>query len=139
MDYVKKFDLDEKTGIVTIVHDFTGDYKPMGILIEHDDKRAISALEEQSYRLQPNVTIVKNLQRGESKNETSNDLLIEFSPKIKNPIFILSPIYNESSAFSDLAYENLTEDGVTVKRGYAISMGGLSDFSWIAFGTENGI
>lgn len=139
MDYVKKFDLDEKTGIVTIVHDFTGDYKPMGILIEHDDKRAISALEEQSYRLQSNVTILANLQRGESKNETLNDLLIKFSPKIKNPIFILSPIYNESSAFSDLAYENLTEDGVTVKRGYAISMGGLSDFSWIAFGAENGI
>jgi hypothetical protein len=38
-----------------------------------------------------------------------------------------------------LAYENLTEYGVTVKRGYAISMGGLSDFSWIAFGAENGI
>lgn len=72
-------------------------------------------------------------QAGVVQDNMDNDLVITFSPPIPEPIFLMTNMWNVDGKSSDIGYSDLTPNGVTVRRGYSMSAGGLQDFSWIAF------
>ena len=80
---------------------------------------------------------VLSSQGGFVVDNQQNDLEIVFNPPVHNPTFIITNIFNEDNHASDIGYTNLTPNGVTVKRGYSMTAGGLQDFSWVAFSVTN--
>ena len=72
------------------------------------------------------------IQGGSVVNNKQKDLSITFNPPVQNPTFIITNMYNKNNYYSDISYTNLTNTGVTVKRGYSTTAGGLQDFSWVA-------
>ena len=73
------------------------------------------------------------IQGGSVVNNKQKDLSITFNPPVQNPTFIITNMFNKNTrASSDISYTNLTNTGVTVKRGYSTTYGGLQDFSWVA-------
>lgn len=83
------------------------------------------------------ATQVLSIQGGFVVNNQQNDLDIVFDPPVQNPTFIITNIFNEDNHASDIGYTNLTNTGVTVKRGYSMTAGGLQDFSWVALSVTN--
>lgn len=82
-----------------------------------------------------NVLIAKqvtSIQGGVVQNSSENDLQIIFNPQIPNPTFVITNMWNENGRSSDIGYSDLGPNGVTVRRGYSMSMNGLQDFSWVA-------
>ena len=72
-------------------------------------------------------------QAGQVVNDNTQDLDIVFNPPVENPIFIITNLWSASRTSSDIGYDpaTLTSTGVTVKRGYGMSINGLQDFSWV--------
>ena len=83
------------------------------------------------------ATQALSIQGGFVVDNQRNDLEIVFNPPVHNPMFIITNIFNEDNHASDIGYTNLTPNGVTVKRGYSMTAGGLQDFSWIALSVTN--
>ena len=80
---------------------------------------------------------VLSIQGGSVIDNKQNDLDITFDPPVENPTFIITNLFNENNSSSDISYTNLTSNGVTVKRGYTMTAGGLQDFSWVALSVPN--
>ena len=80
---------------------------------------------------------VLSIQGGSVIGDQRNDLDITFDPPVENPTFIITNLFNENNSSSDISYTNLTSNGVTVKRGYTMAIGGLQDFSWVALSVPN--
>jgi hypothetical protein len=70
-------------------------------------------------------------QAGQVVGNAENDLAIIFNPPVENPIFVITNLWNAEGTSSDIGYTDLTSAGVTVKRGYGMTIGGLQDFSWV--------
>ena len=70
-------------------------------------------------------------QAGQVVGDNTQDLTITFSPPVANPIFVITNLWNAEGTSSDIGYTDLTSTGVTVKRGYGMTIGGLQDFSWV--------
>ena len=75
---------------------------------------------------------VRSIQAGSVIGNKQKDLSITFNPPVQNPTFIITNMSNKNNYYSDIGYTNLTNTGVTVKRGYSTTAGGLQDFSWVA-------
>ena len=83
------------------------------------------------------ATRVLSIQGGVVVDNQQKDLEIVFNPPVQNPTFIITNIFNEDNHASDIGYTNLTANGVVVKRGYSMTIGGLQDFSWVALPVTN--
>ena len=75
-----------------------------------------------------------SIQGGQVINNNNKALQITFNPPVGNPTFIITNLRRDGGGSSDIGYDptTLTPNGVTVKRGYSSTHGGLQDFSWVA-------
>lgn len=75
-----------------------------------------------------------SIQGGSVIGNSNKDLDIVFDSPVQNPTFIITNLWNTQGSTSDIGYDpaTLTPNGVTVKRGYGMTVNGLQDFSWVA-------